>query len=91
MTKVRGYIFAAILSVIAIACNDDVTKASDEPQSSGSSGIIEIITDSTSSEKSSSSYTRPAKTNIHFSNKVEIKDNHFISNKINLLIINLYL
>lgn len=69
MTKIRGYILAAIFIVVA-ACNGDVDDTLSDNNPSGTFEIIKTP-DSTSS-KSSSSFSRIKKTDIHFSNHVEI-------------------
>lgn len=70
MTKIRGYIFAALLAVVA-SCSNDVADAHNDDPPSGNIEIIRVI-DSSSSESSSSSPFRSTKTNIYFSNHVEV-------------------
>ena len=70
MTKIRGYILAAIFTVVA-ACSGDVADAHSERDSLGTIEIINTSS-SSSSEFSSSSFSRIKKTDIHFSNHVEI-------------------
>ena len=70
MTKIRGYILAAIFTVVA-ACSGDVADAHSERDPLGTIEIINTSS-SSSSEFSSSSFSRIKKTDIHFSNHVEI-------------------
>ena len=70
MTKIRGYILAAIFTVVA-ACCGDVADAHSERDPLGTIEIINTSS-SSSSEFSSSSFSRIKKTDIHFSNHVEI-------------------
>ena len=68
----RIWIYAmAVLGGIVTACSDGITEAHEE----NPSGKIEIIlvNKSSSSEASSSSFFRTNKTDIFFSNKIEIK------------------
>jgi len=72
MTKIWGYILVAV-SIVAIACSSDINEAHDAPSPIGTIEIIEII-ESNSSNKSSSSFNyRSTKTDIFFSNHIEIK------------------
>ena len=68
MTKIWGYIFAAIFIVVA-ACSSDVADAHSE---SDPSGTIEIIRVPDSTESSSSAFSRSTRTNLYFSNHVEV-------------------
>ena len=68
MTKIRGYIFAAITIVVA-ACSSDVADAHSERDPSSTIEIIPI-NKSSSSGKSSSSFPRINRTDIFFSNHV---------------------
>ena len=68
MNKIRGYIFAAIFIVVA-ACSSDVADAHSEREPSGT---IEIIRVPDSTESSSSSFSYSTRTNLYFSNHVEI-------------------
>ena len=68
MTKIRGYIFAAITIVVA-ACSNDVADAHSERDPSGTIEIVPI-NKSSSSGKSSSSFPRINRTDIFFSNHV---------------------
>ena len=68
MTKIWGYIFAAIFIVVA-ACSSDVADAHSERDPSGTIEIIPI-NGSSSSENSSSSFPRINRTDIYFSNHV---------------------
>ncbi|WP_072827716.1 FISUMP domain-containing protein [Fibrobacter sp. UWB12] len=70
MTKIRGYIFAALFAVVA-GCSNDVADAHSEEPHSGNIEIIRVP-DSTDSESSSSSFSRSKITNIFFSNHVEV-------------------
>ena len=72
MTKIRGYIFAALLTVVA-ACSGDVSDALSNRDPFGTIEIIPINDSLSSSKSSSSSFSRIKKTDIHFSNHVEIK------------------
>ena len=70
MNKIWGFLFVAI-SIIALACSDDVSHAENDENHSGILIVEPIdITDS-SSQSSSSAYHRSTKTIIYFSNKVE--------------------
>ena len=71
MTKIRGYILAAIFTVVA-ACSGDVTDAHSERDPFGTIEIIPINDSLSSSKNSSSSFSRIKKTDIHFSNHVEV-------------------
>ena len=68
MTKIWGYIFAAIFIVVA-ACSSDVADAHSERDPSGT---IEIIRVPDSTESSSSAFSRSTRTNLYFSNHVEV-------------------
>ena len=70
MIKIWGFLFV-VISIIAVACSDDISNAENDQNHSGNIIVEPIdITDSTT-QSSSSAYYRSTKTIIYFSNKVE--------------------